>query len=114
MMARKLIRRSALDRLRNCGIMNIEKGAADRRLAPWVFTRSKPHEWGLGAVYFFFVACKTRLIKLMITRQSCKTSDVLITHPPFHTDQGAKKLPPERGGLTAYRIMAAPWFPKKP
>ena len=27
-------RRSALDRKRNRGIMNIEKGAADRRLAP--------------------------------------------------------------------------------
>ena len=33
MTERKLTRRSALDRLRNRGIMNIEKGAADRRLA---------------------------------------------------------------------------------
>ena len=30
----KLTRQSALDRRRNRGIMNIEKGVADRRLAP--------------------------------------------------------------------------------
>ena len=36
MTERKLIRQSALDRWRNRGIMNIEKGAADRRLASYM------------------------------------------------------------------------------
>lgn len=41
----------------------------------------------------FFFACKNRLQIPMITKQSCKTSDVLMGSPPLESS-GGKKLPP--------------------
>ena len=49
----------------------------------------------------------------MITRQSVKTSDVLITQPPFRKIRGRRSCP-LKWGITAYTYMATPgsfWEP---
>ena len=48
---------------------------------------------GAGGGYFLFLACKNRLQTPMITRQSCKTSDVVMGIPSFHRRE--QEGPPE-------------------
>ena len=69
MTVRKSNRRSALDRRRNRGIMNIEKGAADRRLAPedYMEVTARLGTWG---GYFFFMIVMIKPAKEMSTSKS--------------------------------------------
>ena len=78
MTARRLTRRSALDRRRNRGIMNIEKGAADRRLAPedYMEVTARLGTWG---GYFFFMIVMIRPAKEMSTSKSWNSSSYVTT-----------------------------------
>ena len=101
MTERKLIRQSALDRLRNRGIMNIGKGAADRRLAPWYCDEVNRTSLGWGCLLLFYDRNDQtgkgdenheQLERFLICNH------IHIYHPlPVRTG-GEEASPPERGG----------------
>ncbi len=76
--------------------MNIEKGAADRRLAPedYMEVTARLGTWG---GYFFFMIVMIRPAKEMSTSKSWNSSSYVTTFtspPPSGKDRGQRRITP--------------------
>ena len=90
-----------IDKSRTEGYTNNRKGAAGRRSAPQVVTRSNRNCWDRLGGYFLFLACRNKPQIPMMTKQSCNTSDVLMGTPSFH--RRGQEVPSGMERLTVHR-----------